>query len=81
MKEKYIYELVGSYYLFPEGVSKSDIATSKTCDDIACDIPTEAAKVLVEDRNKLVAALVLAINSHGDGAGDVLNKIRDELYT
>jgi len=81
MKEKYIDELVGSYYLFPEGLSKSDIATSKTCDDIACDIPTEAAKALVEDRNKLVAALVLAINSHGDSAGDVFNRIIDELYT
>ena len=81
MKEKYIDELVGSYYLFPEGLSKSDIVTSTMCGDIACNVTTEAARALVEDRNKLVKALVLAINSHGDGAYDVFNMIRDALYT
>jgi hypothetical protein len=78
MKEKYIDELVGTYYLFPEGAAKSDIATSRTQDDIARDIPTAAAKALVVDRDKLYRAFVMAIDNC---PANVLDRIRDEIYT
>ena len=81
MKHKYIDELVGRYYLFPEGEDKSDIATSKNCDDIAQDIPTECAKALIKDRDLLVDALTIALDAHGDEAYSVFSNIREKLFT
>lgn len=80
MKDKYIDETVGRYYLWPEGLYKSDIATSKTGDVIAEDVSSEYASALVEDRNKLVDALTMAINLHREDAHTVLATIRGEIY-
>lgn len=77
MKHKYIEELVGKYYLHPEGDVISDILTSRGCDDLVCNIPTEAANILVEERDLLVDALILAINKNGDDAFNVYLEIRD----
>ena len=81
MKEKYIEELVGRYYLFPKGEDRSDIATSKSLSDIAHSVPTVCAEELIKDRDLLVDALLIAIKEHGENADKVLRKIRCELYT
>ena len=80
MRDKYIEEMVGIYYLWPEGDPVSDIATSVTHSDIACDVDTKSAKALVDDRYKLVDALTYAINRHGDDAHSVFEEIRKKFY-
>ncbi len=61
MKAKYIEEIVGFWYLFPEGDITSDIATSRTCDDVAYGIATHQAKDLIEEHNRVVGALIKVI--------------------
>lgn len=80
MRDKYIEETVGTYYLFPENEILSDIGTTRWQDEIAGNVPTEAAKALVEDRNKLVDALKYAINAHGEEAHRVYQEIAVNFY-
>lgn len=80
MRTKYIEELVGRYYLWPEGKETSDIATSRTHDDIAGGVDTDYAKVLCEDRNKLVEALIYAVNAHKENDNKIFSEIREKFY-
>jgi hypothetical protein len=79
MRDKYIEELVGTFYLFPEGHVYSDVAISSTGNDVASAVETQQAKALVLDRNRLFKALAYAINQN-DEPYEVFLEIRNRFY-
>lgn len=61
MRRKYIEEVVGQCFLFPEGPTVSDIAIEPFGYDLAEKVPTQSAKRILADRDRLINALIFAI--------------------
>ncbi len=79
MKEKYIVDMVGSYYVLPINSAYSSVVSSSGA-DIATQLSNEEASLIVKERDILIDALVMAINANGSNDYDVFDLIRNKLY-
>ena len=77
MKDKYIDEVFHPWFIFGKRTDGSGVDISNGNEDVLEGVSEEHAKIIIEERDKLLAALNIAIQEHNKRDYEVFKMCRD----